>query len=164
MERFPKWVPALIILTILHITGKPLIWTGWFFLAGPTINFLSEWNQDWKRAPNESRPVCDRILWGSPYSWYPTNRLLADLDSNAWPQTGRDKALHELRKAWAPHLYGDQHLGVVVQHGIESTSDGPSGLPAQQSSIQSTEDGGNQRMKNPVPARFELPATLDRGF
>jgi hypothetical protein len=55
----------------------------------------------------------------------PDSRLLADLDSNAWPQKGRDKALHELRKAQATHLCGDQHLGVVVQHGIESHRDGP---------------------------------------
>ena len=55
----------------------------------------------------------------------PNSRLLADLDSNAWPQKGRNKALHELRKAMATHLCGDQHLGVVVQHGIESHRDGP---------------------------------------
>jgi hypothetical protein len=55
----------------------------------------------------------------------PTNRLLADLDCNGWPQTGRNKALREIRRAWAPHLCGDQHLGVVVQHGIDSPSDGP---------------------------------------
>ena len=58
----------------------------------------------------------------------PDNRLLADLDSNAWPQTGRNKALVEIRKAWAPHLCGDQHLAVVVKHGIESAGDGPFGF------------------------------------
>ncbi|NDH00717.1 MAG: hypothetical protein EBY43_06505, partial [Opitutae bacterium] len=35
------------------------------------------------------------------------------------------KALREIRKAWAPHLCGDQHLAVVVQHGIDSHRDGP---------------------------------------
>jgi hypothetical protein len=53
------------------------------------------------------------------------NRLLADLDSNAWPQTGRNKALTEIRRAWAPHLCGDQHLAVFVKHGIENFGDGP---------------------------------------
>ena len=53
------------------------------------------------------------------------NRLLADLDSNAWPQTGRNKALSEIRRAWAPHLCGDQHLAVFVKHGIEAFGDGP---------------------------------------
>ncbi|MDB2327283.1 hypothetical protein N9V94_01845, partial [bacterium] len=55
----------------------------------------------------------------------PTNRLLADLDSNAWPQTGRNRALQAIRRAWAPHLCGDQHLAVVVKHGIEAHGDGP---------------------------------------
>jgi hypothetical protein len=41
------------------------------------------------------------------------------------PQTGRNKALKEIRKAWAPHLCGDQHLAVVVQHGIDNHRDGP---------------------------------------
>jgi hypothetical protein len=31
----------------------------------------------------------------------------------------------EIRRAWAPHLCGDQHLAVVVQHGIEEFRDGP---------------------------------------
>ena len=79
----------------------------------------------------------------------PNNRLLADLDSNAWPQTGRNKAIKELRKAWAPHLCGDQHLAVVVQHGIDSHRDGPFGFTVLPSLTQSTDAGGNQKMKNP---------------
>ncbi len=34
-------------------------------------------------------------------------------------------ALVEIRRAWAPHLCGDQHLAVLVQHGIEQYRDGP---------------------------------------
>jgi hypothetical protein len=33
--------------------------------------------------------------------------------------------LREIRKAWAPHLCGDQHLAVVVKHGIDDFGDGP---------------------------------------
>ena len=55
----------------------------------------------------------------------PDKRLLADLDCNGWPQAGRNRALTEIRKAWAPHLCGDQHLAVVDQHGIEKFGDGP---------------------------------------
>jgi hypothetical protein len=57
-----------------------------------------------------------------------TNRLLADLDCNGWPQTGRNQALAALRRALACHLCGDQHLAVVVQHGIEEFRDGPFGF------------------------------------
>ena len=53
------------------------------------------------------------------------NRLHADLDSNGWPQTGRNKALQLIKKANAVHIGGDQHLATVIQHGIEEFRDGP---------------------------------------
>jgi len=55
----------------------------------------------------------------------PDNRLLADLDCNGWPQTKRSKALKIIRRAWATHLCGDQHLAAVVRHGIDGFGDGP---------------------------------------
>ena len=98
---------------------------GLVLLGDRQLKFLSEWSQDWQgavmKAALSQTAFCGAVhLHGNP-----DNRLLADLDSNAWPQTGRRKALQELRKAWAPHLCGDQHLAVVVQHGIESHRDGP---------------------------------------
>ena len=98
---------------------------GLVLLGDRQLKFLSEWSQDWQgavmKAALSQTAFCGAVhLHGNP-----DNRLLADLDSNAWPQTGRRKALHEIRKAWAPHLCGDQHLAVVVQHGIESHRDGP---------------------------------------
>jgi len=56
------------------------------------------------------------------------NRLLADLDCNGWPQSGRNAALAEIRRALACHLCGDQHLTVVVKHGIAEIRDGPYGF------------------------------------
>jgi hypothetical protein len=53
------------------------------------------------------------------------NRLHADLDSNGWPQTGRNKALEKIRKAHAIHIAGDQHLATVIKHGITEFGDGP---------------------------------------
>jgi hypothetical protein len=53
------------------------------------------------------------------------NRLHADLDSNGWPQTGRNKALELIQKARAVHIGGDQHIASVVQHGIHEFRDGP---------------------------------------
>ena len=46
-----------------------------------------------------------------------------DLDSNAWPQSGRARALEELRKASVIHIAGDQHLASVVQHGVDRWED-----------------------------------------
>jgi hypothetical protein len=53
------------------------------------------------------------------------NRLHADMDSNGWPQTGRNKALRAIKKAGAIHIGGDQHLSTVILHGIEDFGDGP---------------------------------------
>ncbi|NNM29035.1 MAG: hypothetical protein HKO57_05900, partial [Akkermansiaceae bacterium] len=94
-------------------------------LGDRQLKFLHEWGQDWTGADMKcalsQTAFCGAVhIHGSP-----TNRLLADLDSNAWPQTGRNKALTEIRRAWAPHLCGDQHLGVSVKHGIDAFRDGP---------------------------------------
>jgi len=53
------------------------------------------------------------------------NRLHADLDSNGWPQTGRNRALTLIKQANAVHIGGDQHIATLVQHGIRKFRDGP---------------------------------------
>jgi len=92
------------------------------------LKFLNDWSQNWDGAQMKcvlsQTAFCGAVhLHGTP-----KNRLLADLDSNAWPQKGRNKALTEIRRAWATHLCGDQHLSVVVKHGIENPGDGPFGF------------------------------------
>lgn len=94
-------------------------------LGDRQLKFLNAWSQDWTGADMKcvlsQTAFCGAVhLHGGK-----NNRLLADLDSNAWPQTGRNKALVEIRRAWASHLCGDQHLGVFVKHGIDSFGDGP---------------------------------------
>lgn len=89
------------------------------------MKFLTDWTQDWTGAELKcalsQTAFCGAVhLHGSP-----DNRLLADLDCNGWPQTGRNNALRELRRAAATHLCGDQHLAVVVKHGIDEFGDAP---------------------------------------
>mgnify|MGYP001160260754 FL=1 len=94
-------------------------------LGDRQLKFLNNWSQDWTGAEQKvvlsQTAFCGAVhIHGSP-----TNRLLADLDSNAWPQTGRNNALREIRRANATHLCGDQHLAVSVRHGIDAFDDGP---------------------------------------
>lgn len=94
-------------------------------LGDRQLEFIDKWSQDWTGADMKvclsQTAFCGAVhLHGRP-----NNRLLADLDSNAWPQTGRNKAVAAIRRAWAPHLCGDQHLAVVVKHGVENAGDGP---------------------------------------
>ena len=89
------------------------------------LRFLRDWGQDWAGA--QMKAVLSQTAFCGAVHLHgkPDNRLLADLDCNGWPQAGRNAALEEIRRAWAVHLCGDQHLGVVVKHGITDWRDGP---------------------------------------
>lgn len=89
------------------------------------LAFLDAWGADWTGAVLKvalsQTAFCGAVhLHGST-----ENRLLADLDCNGWPQTGRNRALAALRRVQACHLCGDQHLTVVVKHGIDRFRDAP---------------------------------------
>lgn len=94
-------------------------------LGDRQLAFLDSWSQDWTgagmKAVLSQTAFCGAVhLHGSM-----ENRLLADLDCNGWPQTGRNQALAAIRRALACHLCGDQHLTVIVKHGIDEFRDGP---------------------------------------
>ena len=97
-------------------------------LGDRQLSFLDHWGQDWAGA--EMKAVLSQTAFCGAVHLHgkPENRLLADLDCNGWPQTGRNLALEKIRSVWAPHLCGDQHLAVLVQHGINGPSDGPFGF------------------------------------
>ncbi|WDE98564.1 hypothetical protein PQO03_12010 [Lentisphaera profundi] len=94
-------------------------------LGDRQLKFLNQWSQDWTGA--QMKAVLSQTAFTGAVHKHGKlkNRLLADLDSNAWPQTGRNNALREIRRGLATHLCGDQHLGVSVQHGIDNFRDGP---------------------------------------
>jgi hypothetical protein len=46
-----------------------------------------------------------------------------DHDSNGWPQTPRSRAIAIMRKAFAFHIAGDQHLGSTIQYGLDEWND-----------------------------------------
>ena len=87
--------------------------------------FLRDWAQDWTgtemKAVLSATSFCGAVHMHGKADM----RLLADLDCNGWPQTPRNRALEEIRRAWAVHLCGDQHLAVVTKQGIHEHGDGP---------------------------------------
>jgi len=87
------------------------------------LKFLRTWAADWRDA--EIKAVLSQTIFcgGAHLHGSYANRILADLDSNGWPQSGRNQALAEMRKAFALHIAGDQHLGTVMQHGIDDWDD-----------------------------------------
>ncbi len=90
--------------------------------------FLREWSEDWSGA--SMKAVLSQTAFCGAVHMHGNRdgRLLADLDCNGWPQTPRNRALALIRQAWAVHLCGDQHLAVVVKHGIDEFGDGPYGF------------------------------------
>jgi hypothetical protein len=51
------------------------------------------------------------------------DNVVSDMDSNGWPQSARNRALRAMRKGFAVHLSGDQHLGSTIQYGIDDWRD-----------------------------------------
>jgi hypothetical protein len=92
------------------------------------LKFLRDWTEDWTGA--EMKCVLSQTAFCGAVHLHgnPDNRLLADLDCNGWPQSGRNEALREIRRARAVHLCGDQHLAATVKHGIDTHRDGPYGF------------------------------------
>lgn len=97
---------------------------GAVLLGDRQLHFLHAWGQDWTGA--EMKAVLSQTIFcgGAHIHGKVGGRLHADLDSNGWPQTGRNKAIAEIRRAFAVHIAGDQHLGTIFHHGIDDWEDG----------------------------------------
>ncbi len=126
--KIPKMGPRPDHITNPKYDRKSVDRPGLKLLGERQLKFLDAWGQDWTGAQMKcvlsQTAFCGAVhLHGTP-----DNRLLADLDCNGWPQTGRNQALKRIRRAWAPHICGDQHLAVVVKHGIDQAGDGPFGF------------------------------------
>lgn len=123
--KIPRRGPRVDHITDPSYDSRALDLSGLELLGKRQLRFLNDWGQDWTdvemKAVLSQTAFCGTVhLHGTP-----GNRLLADLDCNGWPQTGRKLALESIRRAWAVHLCGDQHLAVVVKHGITAWRDGP---------------------------------------
>jgi alkaline phosphatase D len=117
---------------------------GAVLLGDRQLNFLHEWSKDWRNhtwmkvalsqtifanvatLPREET-YSDKIvpkLRILKEDEYPADDIpVSDMDSNGWPQSGRNKALQELRRCFALHIAGDQHLGSIIQYGIDKWHD-----------------------------------------
>ena len=111
--RNPDYDPATVDLPGLELLGQR------------QLNFLDNWGK-----PNSAialKAVLSQtgFCGGAHLHGKKENRLHADMDSNGWPQTGRNKALQAIKNANAVHIGGDQHLATIIHHGVEEFEDGP---------------------------------------
>jgi alkaline phosphatase D len=112
-------------------------------LGDRQLRFLHDWAADWSHGA-QMKAVLSQTLFSNlatlpsdapsdkvvprlsivPVGVYPPDdRRVADADSNGWPQTGRNKALREMRRGFALHISGDQHLGSTIQYGVDDWRD-----------------------------------------
>jgi hypothetical protein len=96
---------------------------GMKLLGDRQLGFLDDWAANWHGA--EMKMVLSQTVFANMATHHGAGlgHLIADLDSNGWPQTGRNKAIGAMRKAFAFHLAGDQHLATLVHHGIDEHKD-----------------------------------------
>ena len=92
-------------------------------LGDRQLEFLDTWGQDWDGADFKVALSQTIFCGGAHIHGKVGGRLYGDLDSNGWPQAGRNKAVAALRKAFAFHYAGDQHLATVFHHGVEEQGD-----------------------------------------
>ena len=124
------------------ITGKMLDSPKATLMGERQISFVQDWSADWKGVDmkvaisqsvfanlstypdtfltDASTPNLQPLPWGVIPKDYSKAK---DMDSNGWPQSGRNRILRELRKGFALMIGGDQHLGSVIHHGIDDWED-----------------------------------------
>ncbi|HVX59610.1 MAG TPA: alkaline phosphatase D family protein, partial [Pirellulales bacterium] len=93
-------------------------------LLGPgQLEHLRQWTTDWRGA--DMKAVISQTIFTAMATTHgsPKGRLVADYDTNGWPQSERNAALGEIRKAFAFHIAGDQHLPAIVHYGIDEHGD-----------------------------------------
>ena len=92
-------------------------------LGDRQLKFLDSWSQDWSNSNMKVALSATIFCGGAHIHGNANGRLTADMDSNGWPQSGRNRALGALRKGFAFHFAGDQHLATIFQHGIDEHRD-----------------------------------------
>ncbi|MEM9798809.1 MAG: hypothetical protein AAGA20_00700 [Planctomycetota bacterium] len=96
---------------------------GAVLLGERQLAFLDAWAQDWTNADMKAALSATIFCGGAHIHGTANGRLHADMDSNGWPQSGRNRAIAALRRGFAFHCAGDQHLATIFHHGIDEFRD-----------------------------------------
>ena len=117
---------------------------GAVLLGRRQLDFLEQWAADWSgdiwmkavvsqtlfanvaTLPREdamSGDITPRLRVLPPGEYAEGDVRVQDHDSNGWPQTGRNMALERMRRGFAVHITGDQHLGSTIRYGIDEWGD-----------------------------------------
>ena len=124
-EKIPKQGPRPDHINNPNYDPKSIDLEGLSLLGDRQHKFLREWGKKQDNSVMKAVLSQTGFCGGAHLHGDKDNRLHADLDSNGWPQKGRNKALELIKEANAVHIAGDQHLATVIHHGIKEYEDGP---------------------------------------
>jgi hypothetical protein len=112
----PDWITDRAAALASDVPGAEL-------LGQRQLDFLRRWIADWSDV--EVKMAVSQTIFCNAATHHGSadHFLVADMDSNGWPQSGRAAALDLLRRAYALMLGGDQHLPTIIQHGIDKHHD-----------------------------------------
>ena len=94
-------------------------------LLGPEQeSFLQEWANDWDG--HEIKCALSQTIFcrAATHTGKNLKRTKSYFDSGAWPKEARDRVVRILGDCNAFAIHGDQHLGVLLRHGIDDFDDG----------------------------------------
>lgn len=112
-------------------------------LGDRQYDFLDEWVKDWSNqaeikvvlsqtnfatvATLPASAKTDDVVPSLPLpkkgEYVLGDRPTVDMDSNGWPANQRDRAVEIIRKGFAFHIAGDQHLPSFIQYGVDGHRD-----------------------------------------
>ena len=113
----PDWVVSS------DVSIKNLDKPGLILLGERQLKFLEKWATDWRKV--DMKVLLSQTIFCNLANYHGGNKkfVYADLDSNGWPQSGRNRALKTIRKSYAFQIAGDQHLPSLTQYGVNNYRD-----------------------------------------
>lgn len=105
--------------------------------------FLEAWSADWAPgvqfkvvvsqtsfaaahtlpAGSTSGEAIPNLPLPAPGDYVSGDEPAGDMDTNGWPRARRDMAVRAIRKGFAVHVAGDQHLASVMRYGVDRHRD-----------------------------------------
>ncbi|TGV04205.1 alkaline phosphatase D family protein [Flavivirga rizhaonensis] len=85
--------------------------------------FLKNWVKDWNGI--DMKVLLSQTVLANATTHYGkfNKTLYGDMDSGGWPKKARDETIKIVRKGFAFHIAGDQHLPSLLQYGIDDYGD-----------------------------------------
>ncbi len=127
---------------------------GAVLLGDRQLKFLKSWTENWDQGL-QVKALLSQTNFNGVHT-RPDQKLARDLDKNSWPQSGRNRAVDIIRRGFAVHICGDQHLGTTIHYGVDEWEDGSVAFCVPSIAV------GHQRVWEPVhPGENHLPGNPD---